>query len=325
MTVHPNLHSVPRRERLAPEEFRSTFAVPGRPVVITGSLQWPALHSWSHEWFRDRLGFLEIELSVNPTHTRRTVKMRLDEYVERILSGSRMTGGLYLAQFPLEQLPVLYKDFSLPLYCQPGRKVITHMWFGPGTTLVSFHKDNHHPLALIDNLFVQVYGRKRIIVAGPENDAFMYPRTREAGAYWHSEVRSAAPDFERFPLFRSAQLWEAIVGPGDILFIPRNYWHEVTALERSISLSFWWHPYRLMEISSRVGGLTEAEVESLCREHGLLVSSGDIEEMGGSESLAGAFAAFEDRAVLRDLARNLSLVADEAARECIASALERST
>src|SRR3954467_8250742 len=99
MTAHPNLQSVPRMERLAPEEFRSRFATPGLPVVITGALEWPALQRWSHEWFRDEFGTMEVELSVNPTHTHRTVKMRLDTYVNRILSSSRLEGGLYLAQF----------------------------------------------------------------------------------------------------------------------------------------------------------------------------------------------------------------------------------
>lgn len=30
------------------------------------------------------------------------------------------------------------------------------------------------------------------------------------------------------------------LGPGEMLYIPPNWWHHVTALTPSFSVSFWW-------------------------------------------------------------------------------------
>ena len=39
---------------------------------------------------------------------------------------------------------------------------------------------------------------------------------------------------------QGATLLSAVVGPGEVLFIPKGWWHHVRSLTPSISLSFWW-------------------------------------------------------------------------------------
>jgi hypothetical protein len=45
-------------------------------------------------------------------------------------------------------------------------------------------------------------------------------------------------DLERYPALRGLPILETIVEPGEFLFIPVGWWHEVRSLEVSISLSF---------------------------------------------------------------------------------------
>ena len=45
------------------------------------------------------------------------------------------------------------------------------------------------------------------------------------------------PDVERFPLFERATAYECVIGPGDALFIPPDWWHHVRGLEKSITMS----------------------------------------------------------------------------------------
>ena len=311
-----------RIDRLSVAAFREQYQRHAKPVVITNALSWPALGLWTHQWFRDQFGSLEVELSVNPTHTYKTVKMRLGAYINRILANDRMSGGLYLDQFPLERLPTLHRDFSVPAYCAPDKQITTHLWLGPSTTILGFHKDNHDPLIQIDNIFVQIFGRKRVLLASPDNDTFMYPRSPDSGAYWHSQVDPDAPDLERFPLFSRAHLQEAIVGPGDILYIPRNYWHRVQALERSISMSFWWLPCRLMEIAEQIVSTKDEHLDGLAAVESYRVSSRDIMEIGGPECFAQILAAFPDISLMQRLCRGLRLLADEQACALIDSALQ---
>jgi hypothetical protein len=293
------------------------------PVVISNALNWPALDRWTHEWFRDTHGSTSVKLSVNPTHTRRIVEMRLDAYIQRILEDYRMEGGLYLDQFPLQEFPELAKDFSVPAYCPADRIVLPHLWIGPGTTVLSFHKDNHNPLVQLDNIFVQIRGRKRFILASPDNDDFMYPREPEIGAYWHSRVNPEAPDLAQFPLFANARLQEAIVGPRDIIYVPRNYWHHVRALERSISMSFWWHPCRLMEVVSFLCIDDECRLEELRSRGELAITYTDILEAGGPPRLESAFREFRDFTFLQTLCARLCDLADDAAREALEAALQK--
>ena len=44
---------------------------------------------------------------------------------------------------------------------------------------------------------------------------------------------------ERFPAVRQAEYTEAVLGPGDALFIPHGHWHYVRSLETSLSVNFW--------------------------------------------------------------------------------------
>jgi lysine-specific demethylase 8 len=280
---------VDRADALSPAEFREKYEQPGKPVLITNGLAWAAFEHWTHEWFKQSFGDIDIELSVNPTHTLKVVKMKLGVYIDRILSDKGMSGGLYLDQFPLDRIPSLRKDFDFPPYCKLGREIRPHLWIGPGTTVLSFHKDNHSPVVPIDNIFVQIRGKKRIILASPEDDAFMYPRSAEEGASWHSQVNPEAPDFSQFPLFANALLQEAVLGPGDILYIPRDYWHYVRALEPSISMSFWWIPFRLSEIWSKISLLSDPEFEKMRITDRLKIDSSDLVEFGGVARLAAVF------------------------------------
>ena len=46
-------------------------------------------------------------------------------------------------------------------------------------------------------------------------------------------------DLDRFPEFVRATAFEAVVGPGDFVYIPAKCWHYVRALTPSISINFW--------------------------------------------------------------------------------------
>lgn len=51
------------------------------------------------------------------------------------------------------------------------------------------------------------------------------------------------PDFERFPLFRQAAAVAvtAVLEPGDAIYIPTGWWHNVESLEKfNILVNYWW-------------------------------------------------------------------------------------
>lgn len=48
------------------------------------------------------------------------------------------------------------------------------------------------------------------------------------------------PDLNKFPNFKKIKYLECIVEEGDILYIPKNWWHYVNSLTCSFSVSNWW-------------------------------------------------------------------------------------
>jgi hypothetical protein len=69
------------------------------------------------------------------------------------------------------------------------------------------------------------------------------------------------------------------------VYIPRNYWHHVRALERSISMRFWWMPFRLMEIGSRVLQAGDDPASLVRARQMSRVALHDIEAIGGAARL----------------------------------------
>ena len=103
----------------------------------------------------------------------------------------------------------------------------TFLWLGPAGTVTPLHHD-------VDNvLFVQLHGEKMITLASPMQSHRMYN-----GISVYSEVDARAPDLVRHPLFAEVDLLRVTVRPGDVLFIPVGWWHQVESLSVSVSVSF---------------------------------------------------------------------------------------
>jgi Cupin-like domain len=281
------------------EEFFHRYDRPQRPVVITDATRgWRASTLWSHRWFQERHGSTEVHLSLEKTHTRRAASMSLARYIDLILGGA--DGGLYMDQFPLERIPSLATDFSTP-YVNPNRRNVNlNLWLGPAGTFISLHKDNHNSFDHTNNVFAQIRGRKRVVLVSPEQDALMYPRSREQGAWWHSQVDWENPDFDRFPLFRNVRLLETTLLPGELIFIPGNYWHSLRSLDPSISLSCWWRVHRIADV---VVTALQAPGESAGVNN--VITSADVSEFGGLDRRACALESGELPEGLCELVRSL--------------------
>jgi hypothetical protein len=55
-----------------------------------------------------------------------------------------------------------------------------------------------------------------------------------------SRVDAEEPDLTRYPRFARARPLRCVVEPGELLYIPRFWWHQVRSLDFSISVNFWW-------------------------------------------------------------------------------------
>ena len=139
-----------------------------------------------------------------------------------------------------------------------GAQAQPRLWLGNAITTPT-HLDEWHNIGCV------VSGRRRFTLFPPEQVANLYigPLDFAPTGAPMSLVRLEAPDFARFPRFRSAlaAAVTAELGPGDALFIPALWWHHVESLEPfNLLVNYWWH----------AGGA--ASIEGPCGFDGLILS-----------------------------------------------------
>jgi len=106
-----------------------------------------------------------------------------------------------------------------------------YAWIGPAHTLTGLHNDSS------SNCLAQIYGPKEVILFAPEEKDNLYIGERYDWGSKLSSINIYNIDYEKFPKFKYAKGLYATLEPGDVLFIPRHWWHCVHALDVSISLS----------------------------------------------------------------------------------------
>ncbi|KAL0093830.1 hypothetical protein F4703DRAFT_1831837 [Phycomyces blakesleeanus] len=206
---------------------------------------WPAFndHPWSSIDYllsiaADRVVPVEIGRSYVDIGWQQRM-MRFEDFVEKHLIGSEVG---YLAQHDLfYQIPRLSNDLIIPDYCfvsppptstyTPPLDVLQNAWLGPVGTITPLHHDPFH------NILVQVVGRKYIRLYAPDQSEILYPHDGIMANT--SQVDTSCPDLQRFPRFKEAVYTECVLSPGEMLYIPPKWWHDVRSLEMSFSVSFW--------------------------------------------------------------------------------------
>ena len=139
-------------------------------------------------------------------------------------------------------LPGLRADNDLPLdhpdfAHQPP---LASIWIGNRTTAAA-----HHDMS--NNLACCMVGRRRFTLFPPEQIANLYPGPLEptpAGQVV-TMVDFRDPDLARYPRFREALAAAQVaeLEPGDVLFYPALWWHQVEALDAfNAMINYWWNP-----------------------------------------------------------------------------------
>jgi len=143
----------------------------------------------------------------------------------------------YMSQHHLfHQIPELQRLIAIPRFTIGRTLSPLNAWLGTCGTVTSLHSDPG------DNLLCQVAGYKYVRLYSLEQTKFLYARTmleKSTNVFGTSPVRVEAPDLEKYPEFAQATYMEAVLAPGDMLFIPKRHWHYVRSLTTSFSVNIW--------------------------------------------------------------------------------------
>ena len=133
-------------------------------------------------------------------------------------------------------MPSFIGENSMPLL---DGDIPPRVWMS-NRSMIATHFDNNHNIACV------VSGRRRFTVFPPEQLGNLYlgPLLRTPGGTPISVVDLREPDYEKFPKFRQAfeSAQEAVLEPGDAIYIPILWWHGVESLEPlNILVNYWWN------------------------------------------------------------------------------------
>ncbi len=141
---------------------------------------------------------------------------------------------VYLAQWDiLSEFPEMKKDFDITGVWPGWRWTWEYVFMGPSNTVTGVHYD------FPNNWFCQVAGVKEFLLFPPENNPHMCKSLKYDWGATLSDINISKLDeqpVEREAFAKANGLY-ARVEPGDALFVPKETWHSVVALEPSISLA----------------------------------------------------------------------------------------
>ena len=228
------------------DEFESVY-FDRVPVLIKGAVaHWPAMQRWQDtNYLRSVAGDVTVPVEIGGDYLSSSLHkadMPLSLYLDYLeaadASGSEvpLEQMAYMAQASVDEL---LHDVEVPVLCaELGRRdrFATMVWMGPKGTVTPLHRDPYH------NCLCQIQGTKRILLFSRDDEDKMYPISEAMNPLQtnSSQVNVEAPDLVRFPKFAAAAPLIAELDPGDLLYIPRRWWHHVRSTARSTSLSFWW-------------------------------------------------------------------------------------
>lgn len=225
------------------ELFYKEIFMPKVPALMKDCIKhWKALKRWKNlKYLLSVAGNRIIPIEIGSRYTDENWSQQLlsfSEFLQKyVLTECDQVG--YLAQHQLfEQIPELKDDFTVPEYCnftdsnnveQPD----INAWFGPSGTVSPLHFDSKN------NFLCQVFGYKRVILYHPSDSSNLYSYDTKL-LNNTAQVDPLNPDFEKWPNFSKAKGFMVYLKPGEILYIPPKWWHHVTSLTPSFSISFWW-------------------------------------------------------------------------------------
>jgi Cupin-like domain len=228
---------IARRTLCSAAELHDRYFTACRPVVFTDGCARMAAAAWSFAGLRERLGDVELEIGVTEP-----VTMRLAAAIDVMLSRTAPRDFYVVSRNRAlaDPLRALTADLApLPEFLHPEHAAPTaNLWMGPAGTLTGLHHDTTHVY------FCQLVGRKRYRLVAPWTKQVLRGAIRGAGdSDFDLDEPGAVP------------VHVVELGPGESLFIPAGWWHEVYAREPSISVSMrayiwpadfdWYQPARL--------------------------------------------------------------------------------
>ncbi|GAB2717418.1 hypothetical protein GCM10027089_46920 [Nocardia thraciensis] len=206
-----------------------------RPVVFRGvAASWPVFEDYQPKQLLEKYRTEKVAalVSSNSVFTQETAPTEVLQYAEVMDSifGDAKDGKKYYSRAAADPRPL-----AAQLPHRVGRRtqssVASSVWVGQAGNLTPLHNDPWH------GLLIQLYGRKRVRLFDPDEYRNVYGRVprRASDMYTELPAEDFDPSLDDYPRLRNASSYDVVLEPGDILYIPMFWWHQVESLDPAVS------------------------------------------------------------------------------------------
>jgi hypothetical protein len=213
-----------------------------RPAVFTGAVEnWPARSKWSPGYFRDRWGTRTLaahettwsgKLPYESAQGEHAAQKTVADFIENATHVQDY--ALYAHQIDAAAVfPGSLDDLSYSTLIDPlstGPRFEPNVWMGTPGTRSGLHFDG------AENLMTLFFGAKAFMLADPGTPRRLYPSRHSPTK---SRIDPMKVDWKAFPRLRQAKIYIDILQPGEMLLLPRNWWHYFTSVRFTINSTCW--------------------------------------------------------------------------------------
>jgi len=242
---------IDRHQQLSPKAFTANYVHQCKPVIITGLMEnWKAVREWSPQYFKTAAPNLDIPVKEfgNSEGIKSSI-WTMRRYVDFLEDYAKTNDYKHDGNPPpyCHDIPIFSLINSIIQDVQPFPVAYLPQWYshkwwryiqfflGPSRSVTPLHFD----CLLTNNLFFQVVGRKKFTLLPADDSQCCYRYNWR----WFM-VDPEDPDYNKYPQYKKANPIEAIVNPGDVLYMPPGTLHHVRSLDMSISFNIDWHTVR---------------------------------------------------------------------------------
>ncbi|XP_002734322.1 tRNA wybutosine-synthesizing protein 5-like [Saccoglossus kowalevskii] len=223
----PDAKIVEYERGIHPKDFWENHVSKSRPLVFRGgAIGSLGVKLWSDEYLNRTYGDLDVIIE-RKVERRPQIKMRMT--FSKFLENYEERSWYVVSLLPDEMRHEV--EAQQCLMCGNFQKNLQELnfWMSSGGTASIIHFDADH------NIHCLLAGRKDFIMIDPVyNEYLNLYKPEEAGSAYTS-INVDAVDMVKFPEIRKVQWTWTTLLPGDCIFIPGKYVHQVRSYGRSIS------------------------------------------------------------------------------------------
>lgn len=207
-----------------------------QPVVVRGAVNnWPAVGKWSLAYLKQSIGEKTVPIGTLSATPVATKTMRVADLIDQLKdypdSESRTA---YLTKTNIhDAFPKLSADvLPHPGYALPdrhsNRMLVKNLHYPRGQMEMLMGGGGlgfplHYDRGFIHAFIMQIIGEKDVVVISPEYSEHLYPSEHYESV---SSIENIwKPDLAKYPALRNVKGFHARLTPGDMVFVPSNWWH----------------------------------------------------------------------------------------------------